>query len=122
MIYFIALFYILAILGIVYFLGRNEHKNIRMISLGYFIILTIAFLVSAFLLNLGGGSNAPLLFSYLYVAPFIFFVGYKLMKYIRNYKGWQMIVLALAGIFNLVIIGLILLLIFVYMYEGLMSI
>lgn len=122
MIYFIALFYILAILGVVYYLGRNEHKNIRMISLGYFIVLTIAFLISVFLLNLGPESNAPLLFSYLFVAPFVFFLGYKLIKYIRNYEGWQMIVLALAGILNLVIIGLLLLFIFIYMYQGLMNI
>lgn len=122
MIYFIALFYIFIILGVVYYLGRNEHRTIRIISLGYFIVLTVAFLTSVFFLSLAPESNSPLLFSYLFVAPFVFFLGYKLIKYIRNYEGWQMIVLMLAGILNLVIIGLLLLFIFMYMYQGLMNI
>lgn len=122
MIYFIALFYIFIILGVVYYLGRNEHRTIRIISLGYFIVLTVAFLTSVFFLSLAPESNLPLLFSYLFVAPFVFFLGYKLIKYIRNYEGWQMIVLMLAGILNLVIIGLLLLFIFMYMYQGLMNI
>lgn len=121
MIYIIALFYIFGILGTVYFLGRNEHKNIRIISLGYFIVLTAAFLLSVFIFNLGPDSNAPLIFSYLFVAPFVFFIGYKLVKYIRNYEGWQMVVLMLAGILNLAIIGLLLLFIFILIYQGLMN-
>ncbi len=121
MVYFIALFYIAAILGVVYFLGRNEHRVIRVISLLYFIVLTLAFLLSVFVLQLGPRTNSPLIFSYLFVAPFIFFIGYKLVTYIRNYEGWQMVVLMLAGILNLVIIGLLLLFIFIYMYQGLMA-
>lgn len=121
MIYFIALFYIAAILGVVYFLGKNESEKIRIISLGYFAVLTLALLISLFLLELGPESKAPLIFSYLFVAPFVFFIGYKLVKYIQNYEGWQMVVLMLAGILNLAIIGLLLLFIFIMLYQGLMA-
>jgi len=132
MTYFLLALYILAMVMGIYAFGRNEDKRIRYISLGYFIGLTAVFMIGIIFFDITAGSRvwysddahmvqniAAQIFSYLYVMPFILFVGYQVIKYIWNFKGWQRIVLIVTTVFNLIIAALLMILIFSLIFQNL---
>src|SRR5699024_1632541 len=127
----LALYILVMIMGI-YVFGRNEDKRIRYISLGYYIGLTAAFVIGIIFFDITAGSRVWVsddaymvknitaqIFSYLYVMPFILFVGYQVIKYIWNFKGWQRIVLIVTTVFNLIIAALLMILIFSLIFQNL---
>jgi hypothetical protein len=43
-------------------------------------------------------------------------IGYKLLGFIKVYKRWQMVILGIVGLFNLLIFGYLLLFIFTILF------
>ncbi|WP_020006135.1 hypothetical protein [Salinicoccus albus] len=132
MTYFLLALYILVMIMTIYVFGRNDDKRIRYISLGYFIGLTAAFVIGIIFFDITAGSRVWVsdeaymvqnitaqIFSYLYVMPFILFVGYRVIKYIWNFKGWQRVVLIVTTVFNLIIAALLMILIFSLIFQNL---
>lgn len=120
MIYFLSILYIAGILLSTYLMARKEEPRTRRGILGYFSFITVLFIISLILIATMGVSEEAarriLVFAYLYVIPFMMLIGYKLLRFIKVYKRWQMIVLGIAGLFNLMIFGYLLLFIFTILF------
>ncbi len=120
MIYFLSVLYIAGILISTYLLARKEAPRTRWGILGYFGFITIGFLISLILIGVldlsGESARRILVFAYLYVIPFMMLIGYKLLGFIKVYQRWQMIILGIVGLFNLMIFGYLLLFIFTILF------
>jgi hypothetical protein len=120
MIYFLSVLYIAGILLSTYLMARKEETRTRRGILGYFGFITIGFLISLTLIGVldvsEDAARRILVFAYLYVIPFMMLIGYKLLGFIKVYKRWQMIILGIVGLFNLMIFGYLLLFIFTILF------
>ncbi|MEZ2459445.1 hypothetical protein ACBR55_12930 [Salinicoccus roseus] len=120
MIYFLSVLYIAGILLSTYLMARTEELRTRRGIYGYFGFITIGFLISLILIGAldvsGDSARRILVFAYLYVIPFMILIGYKLLGFIKVYKRWQMIILGIVGLFNLMIFGYLLLFIFTILF------
>ena len=120
MIYFLSVLYIAGILISTYLLARKEAPRTRWGILGYFGFITIGFLISLILIGVldvsGESARRILVFAYLYVILFMMLIGYKLLGFIKVYQRWQMIILGIVGLFNLMIFGYLLLFIFTILF------
>lgn len=110
---------ILLIIAVVFVWGKGEDNRIRLISVGYFIALTAAFATGIFVFDIHARDRAGMVFNFLYIMPFIMFIGYKIAKIVWNFRGWQRIVLLLASLVNLIIAGPILILLFTVLFVNL---
>lgn len=120
MIYFLSVLYIAGILLSTYLMARKEETRTRRGILGYFGFITIGFLISLTLIGVldvsEDAARRILVFAYLYVIPFMMLIGYKLLGFIKVYKRWQMVILGIVGLFNLLIFGYLLLFIFTILF------
>ncbi|OZT76657.1 hypothetical protein [Salinicoccus roseus] len=120
MIYFLSVLYIAGILLSTYLMARKEDTRTRRGILGYFGFITIGFLISLTLIGVldvsEDAARRILVFAYLYVIPFMMLIGYKLLGFIKVYKRWQMVILGIVGLFNLMIFGYLLLFIFTILF------
>ena len=120
MIYFLSILYIAGILLSTYLMARKEETRTRRGILGYFGFITIGFLISLTLIGVldvsEDAARRILVFAYLYVIPFMMLIGYKLLGFIKVYKRWQMVILGIVGLFNLMIFGYLLLFIFTILF------
>lgn len=120
MIYFLSILYIAGILLSTYLMARKEDTRTRRGILGYFGFITIGFLISLTLIGVldvsEDAARRILVFAYLYVIPFMMLIGYKLLGFIKVYKRWQMVILGIVGLFNLMIFGYLLLFIFTILF------
>ncbi|KIH70179.1 hypothetical protein [Salinicoccus roseus] len=120
MIYFLSILYIAGILFSTYLMARKEETRTRRGILGYFGFITIGFLISLTLIGVldvsEDAARRILVFAYLYVIPFMMLIGYKLLGFIKVYKRWQMVILGIVGLFNLMIFGYLLLFIFTILF------
>ncbi|MCG7333294.1 hypothetical protein [Salinicoccus roseus] len=120
MIYFLSVLYIAGILLSTYLMARKEETRTRRGILGYFGFITIGFLISLTLIGVldvsEDAARRILVFAYLYVIPFMMLIGYKLLGFIKVYKRWQMVILGIVGLFNLMIFGYLLLFIFTILF------
>jgi hypothetical protein len=120
MIYFLSVLYIAGILLSTYLMARKEDTRTRRGILGYFGFITIGFLISLTLIGVldvsEDAARRILVFAYLYVIPFMMLIGYKLLGFIKVYKRWQMVILGIVGLFNLLIFGYLLLFIFTILF------
>ncbi|WP_031546672.1 hypothetical protein [Salinicoccus luteus] len=125
MIYFLSILYIAGILLSTYLMARREEARTRRGILGYFGFITVLFLISLVLIGIMDVSEDAarriLVFAYLYVIPFMMLIGYKLLGFIKVYKRWQMIILGIVGLFNLMIFGYLLLFIFTILFYYLVQ-
>ncbi|WP_342387365.1 hypothetical protein [Salinicoccus bachuensis] len=121
MIYFLSILYMAGILLSTYLMARKEEPRRRRGILGYFSFITVLFIISLILIATmdvsGEAARRILIFAYLYVIPFMMLIGYKLLGFIKMYRRWQMVILGIVGLFNLMIFGYLLLFIFTVLFH-----